>query len=112
MRHLITGNTILTDNKGESMAEVLVAFTLLSIMLVIFFQGIAWATKTEVNASNSRGRADQAMIDLQGKRSNESGVPAGQVDGLQGRISRKIYSVDVYGGQSYTYVLYEAEGIS
>ena len=49
------------NNSGETMVEVIVAFTLLSIMLVVFAQGLAWATKTEVNATTSRETADQAM---------------------------------------------------
>lgn len=56
---------MLIDNSGETIVEVTVAFTLLSIMLVIFSQGIAYATSAEVNASKSRNRADAAMIELQ-----------------------------------------------
>ena len=106
MRRILKYN-IIADNSGESMAEVLVAFTLLSIMLVIFFEGVAWAKNTEVNASKNRDRTDQAMIDLQTKCRTESGTEAGQVANLQGRISRKVYVVD-----GYTYVLYEAQGVS
>ncbi len=53
------------NKRGETMVEVLVAFTLLSIMLVVFAQGIAWASRSEVNASNSRNSADTGMKELQ-----------------------------------------------
>ena len=39
-------SSIFGNNSGETMVEVLVAFTLLSIMLVAFSQGISWATNT------------------------------------------------------------------
>ena len=62
---LIRKTSLLRDNSGETMVEGLVAFTLLSIMLVIFSQGIAWASKSEMNATKSRDGADDAMISLQ-----------------------------------------------
>ena len=52
---------ILGDNSGKTMVEVIVAFALLSIMLLAFSEGIAWATRTEINASKSRSSADIAM---------------------------------------------------
>lgn len=65
MRRINKTTAMLIDNSGETIVEVTVAFTLLSIMLVIFSQGIAYATSAEVNASRSRNRADAAMIELQ-----------------------------------------------
>ena len=57
--------SILKESSGESIVEVLVAFTLLSIMLVIFSQGLASAAVSEANAKNSRESADKSMINLQ-----------------------------------------------
>jgi hypothetical protein len=48
MKRLSKKICIIKDNSGESMVEVVVAFTLLSIMLVLFSQGISWATRSEV----------------------------------------------------------------
>lgn len=59
---------MIRDNSGETMVEVMVAFTLLSIMLLIFAQGISYATNAEMRAQRSREHADQAMIALQKKR--------------------------------------------
>lgn len=58
---------ILKNTSGESIVEVLVAFTLLSIMMVIFSQGLASASISEVNAKRTRDSADQSMIVLQRK---------------------------------------------
>ena len=65
MRRIDKTRSVLTDNSGETIVEVTVAFTLLAVMLVIFSQGIAYATAAEVNASRSRNHADAAMIELQ-----------------------------------------------
>ena len=59
--------SILKNTSGESIIEVLVAFTLLSIMMVVFSQGLASASVSEVNAKKTRDSADQSMIDLQRK---------------------------------------------
>ena len=59
--------SILKNTSGESIIEVLVAFTLLSIMMVVFSQGLASASVSEVNAKKTRDSADQSMIDLQKK---------------------------------------------
>ena len=54
-------NRIIADNTGETMVEVIVAFALLSIMLLLFTQGIAGATRSEYYAIKSRASADIAM---------------------------------------------------
>ena len=59
--------SILKNTSGESIIEVLVAFTLLSIMMVVFSQGLASASVSEVNAKKTRDSADQSMIVLQRK---------------------------------------------
>ena len=59
--------SILRNTSGETIIEVLVAFTLLAIMLVVFSQGLASASLSEANAKQTRDSADQSMIDLQSK---------------------------------------------
>lgn len=61
----------LNNKKGETIVEVVVAFALLSIMLVIFTQGLAWASNTEMRASDNRKKADDTMISLQDKLATE-----------------------------------------
>ena len=96
------------DNSGETMVEVLVAFALLSILLIIFSQGIAMATKTELNADKSRNGADEAMKNVQDYMAEDSaGRPYDQVQGyFDDRIKRMSYSYTV-DGQTYNYVYYE-----
>ena len=65
MKLICKTKRLLMDNSGETMVEVLVAFTLLSIMLIVFAQGLSWATISESKASQSRREADEAMLKLQ-----------------------------------------------
>ena len=99
---------ILKSNSGETIVEVTVAFTVLSIMLIVFSQGIAWATRTELQANESRDSADSAMIALQGVLASEEtpGDKASSKDncGVAG-IDRCVYIVN---GQ--TYVVYQPTG--
>ena len=106
---------ILSNESGETMVEVLVAFTLLSIMLVIFAQGITWASKSEVNAITSRTAADQAMRklcselaghDITDVSSGED--PVGTYNVGTGKISCYEYTV-VVEGEAFTYEVFEPE---
>lgn len=113
---------ILRDNSGETLVEVLVAFTLLSIMLLIFAQGISFATSSERRASESRKAADDAMILLQKKRagltiqsSDGSVVPGSNLSNLdvstdgetdKPLVRRNGYTVTV-DGNTYQYYVYE-----
>ena len=107
MKCLIKRGNLLLDNSGETMVEVLVAFTLLSIMLVVFAEGIAWATKSEVNASKSRRSADDSMKRCQTDiaTGNFAVYPAGNVD-LNGQLYRGEKSYVGEDGNIYTYVYY------
>ncbi|MBR3341241.1 MAG: hypothetical protein IKG30_06450 [Clostridiales bacterium] len=72
MRLIRKDRMLFGDTSGESIVEVLVAFTLLAMMMLVFSQGIAFATTSEVNAKKSRDGADNAMIDLQKKLSSDN----------------------------------------
>ena len=113
---------ILRDNSGETLVEVLVAFTLLSIMLLIFAQGISFATSSERRASESRKAADDAMILLQKKRAGLS-IPSADGNVVPGSnlsnldvstdgetdkplVRRNGYTVTV-DGNTYQYYVYE-----
>ena len=107
---------ILKDESGETIAEVLIAFILLTIVLLIYSQGIAMATKSEFNADNSRTGADQAMKQVQDDITDYKGddivdcedlTEQYQVPGyLDTRIVHNSYTVTV-DGKTYTYVYYE-----
>lgn len=105
MKMISKTRKLLLDNSGETMVEVIVAFTFLTIMLIVFSQGLAWATNSEARASASRNSADQAMTDLQAALAAEA-VPGDAARdkatcGVSG-ISRCTYVID---GQ--TYVVYQ-----
>lgn len=72
MRIIKKSLCILKNNSGESIVEVLVAFTLLSVMMLVFAQGLSFAANSEARAVNSRKDADQSMITLQKKLSSAS----------------------------------------
>lgn len=101
--------TILKDNSGETIAEVLVAFILLTIILLIYAQGIALATKSELNADKSRTGADKAMKKVQDDIADGTAYDPDHYqvpDYLETRVVHNTYSVTVEG-KTYTYVCYE-----
>ena len=105
------------DKRGETIIEVLVAFALLSIMLVLFSQGITAASKSDIKAMQTRTAADKAMLVLQKVKVDGTNLPdnvtvstkapASKVDDKL--IYRQIYQItDEQTGEKYTYVVYSA----
>ncbi len=93
-------SSIFGNNSGETMVEVLVAFTLLSIMLVVFSEGIAWASKSEMQATDRRNGADAAMKSLQHDLAeNVPGQPGSTTTVGTGSITAQVYT---YGDYQYT----------
>lgn len=64
MRRL-SSKKILRDNKGESIAEVMVAFLVLSIMMALFAQGLRYVGTARSYAIEECDAADTAMLELQ-----------------------------------------------
>ncbi len=108
MRRIRKTIGILRDNSGETIVEVLVAFTLLSIIMVTFSQGIAFATRTEARANENRKNADLAMLDFQTRlASGQRDDSYAQITGVfNDRIKVESITVNV-DGQPYTYAFYE-----
>ncbi|MBR3247282.1 MAG: hypothetical protein IKG03_02680 [Clostridiales bacterium] len=100
---------LLKDNKGETILEVVVAFTLLTIMMVLFSQGIKYATMTNLKADETRNDSDKAMEELQKEIASDSSVamPVGNIDG--NNVNRKRYVVTVEG-KEYSYIVYSVDG--
>ncbi|MCR5384035.1 MAG: hypothetical protein K6E72_05335 [Saccharofermentans sp.] len=101
---------ILKERSGETIVEVMVAFILLSIMMVIFSQSLASATTAEVNASKSRNNADTSLIDLKKKlasdspTSDEGNIKVSEKNRVDvGTGSIKTYAYTVNGN---TYIVY------
>lgn len=100
----------ISDNRGETIVEVIVAFALLSIMLVLFSQGLAAASRSDMKAMETRAAADKAMLKLQQTKVNTSiaqpnKAQAAEVD--NNLIYRQVYPItDEQTGEIYTYVVY------
>ncbi|MCR5329208.1 MAG: hypothetical protein K6E12_10215 [Saccharofermentans sp.] len=108
MKILKKSLSILKSRSGETMVEVLVAFTLLSLMLLIFAQGLSYAANAEVRAVSNRKDADQSMIALQKKlssanpKTSEDSISVTSRDPINvdsGEIIPYVYTVD---GNAYT----------
>ena len=102
--------SILRDNSGETIVEVLVAFTVLSIMLLVFAEGLQMATNTEVRADQSRKSADAALADVQEKIANgtsfgysQPSINVSSGEGNSATIVPYTYTVD-----GNTFVVYKA----
>lgn len=105
MRMIRKNGQLLGENKGETIVEVVVAFAVLSIMMVMFSQGIAHATRTGVLADQTRDNADQAMIGLQERIAKKKNPPP-KVPITQNGVL--VYR-QVYSDGSYTYVVYTSK---
>ena len=109
MKQLICKLRSILDNRsGETIVEVVVAFALLTIMMVVFTQGLASATAMLVNADENRRNADDSMIDLQNKLATEHVVKS---DGSpiipnNNKVTIRRYSYKI--GDEW-YVVYEAD---
>ena len=103
MKKFMKTGMILKDTSGETMVEVLVAFALLSIIMLIFSQGLASATKSEMNAKQNRDSADNTMIKLQQKLASDTpyisgnGIDVSEKTSLtagDGAVKTYAYTVD------------------
>lgn len=100
------------DNRGETIVEVIVAFALLTIMLVIFSQGLTYASRSDIRAMQTREAADRAMRKLQETKVNNDGrnstkAQAGSID--VNLIIRQIYTIeDEQSHESFTYIVYSS----
>ena len=95
---------LIVDNKGETIVEVVVAFAVLSIMLVMFAQGIAYASNTSARAMQTREKSDKAMHLLQKARVSGSAdsIP---VEG-EPLVYRQVREIELDDGTKYYYVVY------
>ena len=99
----------ISDNRGETIVEVIVAFALLSIMLVLFSQGLAAASRSDMKAMETRTAADKAMLTLQQEKLDSSVTEyKAQVTEVDNNlIYRQVYDVrDEQTGEVYIYVVY------
>ena len=65
MKIIAKTKAVLREQKAETMVEVVVAFVVLSIVMVMFSQGLKYATTAEVYAVENGKACDKALINLQ-----------------------------------------------
>ena len=65
MKIIAKTKAILISNLAETMVEVIVAFVVLSIVMVLFAQGIRFANAAEYYAIENSKACDKAMVNLQ-----------------------------------------------
>lgn len=106
MKLLYKTKSYLADNSGETIVEVLVAFTVLSILLVLFAEGITFATTSEANARKRREASDNAMIELQEKVSNGEYRRKIRVNNVSSNVLYRCEYEITVDGNTYTYYVY------
>ena len=65
MKLIAKTKAVLMQNKAETMVEVIVAFAVLSIIMVLFAQGMRYAATAENHAVENTKNSDRAMLRLQ-----------------------------------------------
>ena len=119
MRIIRKHYNLISDNSGETIIEVVVAFTLLSIMLIMFSQGITFATNSNLDAQETRKKSDEAMKLLQYQKVSANRPVAGPIDSyadqsleIDLKMYKQIYNVKISEDDenTYTYVVYSMNG--
>ena len=65
MKILAKTKAKLLETKAESMAEVIVAFLVLSLVMALFAHGLRYATSVETYSKTNTENNDNSMIELQ-----------------------------------------------
>ena len=84
MKILAKTKANLLETKAESMAEVIVAFLVLSLVMALFAQGLRYATSVESYSKTNTVNNDNSMIELQ-KTLAEKGGNASRPEDPQNR---------------------------
>ena len=105
----------LLTNKAESMAEVVVAFMVLTIVMSLFAQGMKFAHTAENYAIERTRDSDKAMREmldaaiLSAGSAGTSVVGNESLDGQADMLRLKVYSVTTEGGgDNCIYFVYDA----
>ena len=106
---------ILYYNNAETIVEVIVAFLVLSIIMVLFARGITFASTAEKHAIDNINTADDAMIRLQKVVTDQNPKPAGvtgetedpgELDDQDILILKKYTVTYASGGDTNSYIYY------
>ena len=90
MKILAKTKAKLLETKAESMAEVIVAFLVLSLVMALFAQGVRYATGAEIYAKDNTVACDNSMIELQKTLAGKEG----DVDGPKDTQNRSLANID------------------
>ena len=80
MKILAKTKAKLVETKAESMAEVIVAFLVLSLVMALFAQGLRYATGAEIYAKENTVACDNSLIELQKTLAGKGGKAEGPKD--------------------------------
>lgn len=115
MKMIPKTKALLLVNKAESMAEVTVAFMVLTIVLTLFAQGMRFAQTAENYAIDRSRDSDKAMKEMLDRAILDSGnADSGytelvKFDGHDNLLKLTIYSVTPDGGgDNCIYFVYDA----
>ena len=112
MKIIAKTKAILICNKAETIAEVLVAFLVLSIVMVLFAQGLRFATAAEKYAIDNTRTYDNAFLELQKTLAGEPGQASQlrhdkkALTGPGTELYLRWYSVEIGEGDTDTYYYY------
>ena len=105
----------LLTNKAESMAEVVVAFMVLTIVMSLFAQGMKFAHRAENYAIERTRDSDKAMRTMLDAAINSAGAADDSVvenvklDGQDDMLWLRVYVVTTEGGgDNCVYFVYDA----
>ena len=115
MKIIAKTKAVLYSNRAETITEVLVAFLVLSIVMVLFAQGLKFAAAAENYAVNNTKSYDNSMFEVQKTLAGENGKAesfgASQEITLDnGKLILNCYRVKVDGDSEYYYYwVFDAE---
>lgn len=116
MKILAKTRAALFCNKAETMVEVTVAFLVLSIVMVLFSQGMRFANRAENYAIDRSRDSDSALKELLDTAINSDGGASGgsstdeDLDGKSGMLKLKVYTVhSADGGDNFVYYVFDAD---
>ena len=87
MKILAKTKAKLLETKAESMAEVIIAFLVLSLVMALFAQGLRYATSVETYSKDNTENNDNSMIELQ---KTLAGKEDGKASILEGPLNRPL----------------------
>lgn len=114
MKIIAKTKEVLFTNKAETMVEVTVAFLVLTIVLMLFSQGMAFSNRAEKFAMDRSKDSDSAFHNLLDAAINSEGTAYGgtvKIDKLDGKdiLKYRLYTVpSADGGDNFVYYVFNA----